>query len=189
MLLFFDTETTGLADFNMPPGHESQPHLVQLAALLTEDDGTERASVNLIIKPTVPIPKQASDVHGITDEVAAAAGVHPGAGFGVLNAMAKCADLLVAHNITFDLIVMQALGYRLNRVEDAEKLGNIFNFCTMKTATPIVQIPSPYRAGEYKWPRLEECMRHFFKEDLEGAHDALVDVRACKRIYFELKGT
>lgn len=37
-----------------------------------------------------------------------------------------------------------------------------------------------------KPPKLEECIRHFFDEALEGAHDALVDVRACARVHRHL---
>lgn len=38
-----------------------------------------------------------------------------------------------------------------------------------------------------KPPKLEECIRHFFNEDLDGAHDAMIDVAACRRVYFHLK--
>jgi hypothetical protein len=34
---------------------------------------------------------------------------------------------------------------------------------------------------------LAECVKHFFGEDLAGAHDALVDVRACARVFFRLR--
>jgi DNA polymerase-3 subunit epsilon len=40
----------------------------------------------------------------------------------------------------------------------------------------------------FKSPNLTECMRHYFQEDLPGAHDALVDARASGRIYWHLKG-
>lgn len=38
-----------------------------------------------------------------------------------------------------------------------------------------------------KAPKLAECVKHFFGEDLAGAHDALVDVRACARVFFRLR--
>jgi DNA polymerase-3 subunit epsilon len=40
-----------------------------------------------------------------------------------------------------------------------------------------------------KPPKLEECIQHFFSEELPGAHDALIDARACARVYFHLKTT
>jgi len=38
-----------------------------------------------------------------------------------------------------------------------------------------------------KPPKLEECIRHFFGEELDGAHDAMVDVVACRRVFFHLR--
>jgi DNA polymerase III epsilon subunit-like protein len=39
---------------------------------------------------------------------------------------------------------------------------------------------------QYKNPRLEEAHIHFMGYGIEGAHDAMVDVRACKDVYFKL---
>jgi hypothetical protein len=53
MLLFVDTETSGLIDFAQPTDHPSQPHIVQLAALLCDDDEdcTVRETYQSIIRP------------------------------------------------------------------------------------------------------------------------------------------
>ena len=37
-----------------------------------------------------------------------------------------------------------------------------------------------------KPPKLEECIRHFFNEELGGAHDAMIDLDACRRVYIHL---
>ena len=47
----------------------------------------------------------------------------------------------------------------------------------------------PKRNGQWKWPKLEECVRHFFGETLVGAHDALTDVRATARVFYHLVDT
>ena len=39
----------------------------------------------------------------------------------------------------------------------------------------------------YKWPKLQELHKELFGYPFEGDHDALVDVRACVRCYFELR--
>lgn len=189
MILFFDTETTGMVDWHMPPGHETQPHLVQLAALLMEEDGTERAVVSVIVKPGVSIPAGASAVHGITDEIAERCGIAPIGAIGMFYGLLGKSDLLVAHNIGFDLVVMQAVAIRAERHSLADSLDVIKTSCTMKSATPICKIPhaNPRRPDDYKWPKLEECIRQFFDEELVGAHDALIDVRACARVFFHLR--
>ena len=189
MLLFFDTETTGMVDRYLPPDHEHQPHMVQIAALLTDDDGAEVSSINLVVCPGVPVPVQASNIHGITDEIAKHKGITPHCAAAAFYGLSCRADTLVAHNIDFDVIVVSAQLSRLGKPEHCKEIGRLPTFCTMKAATPICQIPhtNPRSATDYKWPKLEEAFRHFFGRELEGAHDALVDVRACRDVYFALK--
>ena len=62
----------------------------------------------------------------------------------------------------------------------------------MTSAAPIVNLPPTDRmraAGRTgpKSPKLSECVQHFFSEEMIGAHDAMVDVRACARVFFHLK--
>jgi len=195
VILFFDTETTGLPNFRAPMSDDSQPHLVQLACLLTEDDGTERASLSLIVNPGVPIPAGAAAVHGITDLIADRAGVSNATAVAMWGRLAKRADMLVAHNIRFDMAIMAAAHARHSPggllVMDRAHAGRA-RFCTMDAAAPIVNLPPTEKmvaAGfsKPKPPKMEECIKHFFGEVLEGAHDALVDVRACARVFFHLK--
>lgn len=189
-ILFFDTETTGLPAFSMPDGHEAQPHCVQLAAIMTDDDGKEEASISVIIRPDGwPIPEQASAVHGITTEKATRYGIREQVAAVLFYDLLCRADLLVAHNIKFDRQIIATMFARANRTQwELPKA----QFCTMEAAAPLVNLPPTPRmlaAGfnKPKAPKLEECIRHFYGETLEGAHDALVDVRACARIYFEMK--
>ena len=192
MILFFDTETTGFFKDRQPVDHPSQPYIVQLAAQLCDDEGATVAGINLIIDPgvgTVRIPEQASAVHGITEEKAAQFGVSPEAALGMFTHLYQRADLIVAHNIKFDKGVTEAaIARHYGRVMPLRKPL----FCTMEAATPILNLPPTERmlaAGfdKPKPPKLEECIRHFFNEDLDGAHDAMVDVTACRRVFFHLK--
>ncbi|NJL06823.1 MAG: 3'-5' exonuclease [Methylacidiphilales bacterium] len=187
-ILFFDTETTGLPDYAFPHDAECQPHVVQLASLLTDCTGKEMAHLNMIVRSPVPIPEQASRVHGITDDVAERYGVHPKAAGAVFRSMASRADLIVAHNIKFDLLVTRALFARHGLSDPLPESI----FCTVGAAAPIVNLPPTERmiaAGinKPKSPTLAECVKHFFGRDLDGAHDALVDVRACRDVFFEIR--
>ena len=54
----------------------------------------------------------------------------------------------------------------------------------MLSATDYCQLPGRYG---FKWPTLQELHSTLFNESFDGAHDALSDVRACARCFFELK--
>lgn len=188
--LFFDTETTGLPKLGLPTDHADQPHVVQLAAILTDDLGNEMAQINVIVKPDGwGIPDRAAEVHGITTGKALKYGISEIVAAGAMYDLCCAADTVVAHNIEFDRQIVGTMfaragwGWRLPERQE----------CTMLTATPIVNLPPTERmvAAGYghkpKAPSLAECIRHFYGEEIDGAHDALVDVRACKRIYFEMQ--
>jgi DNA polymerase III subunit epsilon len=188
VILFFDTETTGFYDFKAPVGDPKQPYLVQLAAMLTEDDGKEINSISCVITPDeYEIPVGASNVHGITTARAREVGVNVRPVLSIFGYMASNADRLVAHNVDYDLAVMNT---QFLRQKSAFSLDDGPEpFCTMRSTTDICKIPhANQRPGpvQYKWPKLQEAYKHFFDEEFEGAHDALADVRACKRIYFHL---
>ncbi len=55
----------------------------------------------------------------------------------------------------------------------------------MIQGTDILKIPSRKGSG-YKWPKLEELHNFLFKEGFDGAHDALNDVMATSKCYFEM---
>ena len=194
MILVFDTETTGLPAMNLPLHHPVQPHLVQLAMLLAEDDGTERACINVMIRPDGwEIPERAASVHGITTEIATRAGVSEAMALAMWDRLAQRADVLVAHNIGFDSFILAVAQERTKARRPVEGAPVPALFCTLHAATPLVRLPPTPKmvaagmGNVFKSPKLSECVHHFFGEDLVGAHDALVDVRACARLYFHLK--
>lgn len=189
MILFFDTETTGFVNDRFPLDHPDQPHLVQLAAELCTDDGEPTSSFSLVVNPDVEIPERASAVHGITNEIAAQAGVSTGVAVDIFHALYQRADLVVAHNVKFDKAIIEiAISRALGKLYPLRKPL----YCTMESAAPIINLPPTERmvaAGinKPKAPKLEEAIWHFFAEDLSGAHDAMVDLTACRRVYFHLK--
>lgn len=195
-ILFFDTETTGFLARGASPDDPRQPHLVQIAGVLMEEDATERACFSLIVRPPVNIPAELVELHGISNEVAAACGVSPATAVAMWSNLARKADLLVGHNVGFDFAVMQTAWLRTQGEGAADSWAithaDRMRFCTMRAATSVVNLPpSPkmQAAGMHrpKAPKLEECVRHLFGEELAGAHDALVDVRACARVFFHIR--
>lgn len=195
MFLFFDTETTGLPVYQASQEDHCQPHIVQLAALLTEDDGTERSSFSLIIRPPegVTIPDGAAAVHGITTDIANRCSVSIVTALSMLARLSGVADrpILVAHNLKFDRWLIEC-GVLRNRLS-LDIFCAAETFCTMEAATPVMNLPPTERmvaAGftKPKPPKLEEAYRFFMGKDLENAHDAMGDVRGCRDVFFALRG-
>ncbi len=195
MILFFDTETTGFLDDRLPPDHEAQPYIVQLAAQLCQDDGSPVAGFCFIVDPRssdgniVTIPERASSVHGITNEKAVQFGVSAEFALSAFTYLYQRSDVVCAHNIKFDKGVLEvAIARHYGRTMPLRKPL----FCTMEAASPIIKLPptEKMRAAGFdkpKPPKLEECVKHFFNEELDGAHDAMVDLTACRRVYLHLK--
>lgn len=185
MILFFDTETTGKADFRAAPDAPHQPRLVQFAGLLTDDEGKEVSHVRLTVRPEgFEIPEEASGIHGITTAIARAIGVDCGAVRNIFRAWWQCSSMVVGHNVEFDLFIMDG---EFARASGAKKAWGDprATFCTMRRMTPVCKLPGKY--GDFKWPKLQEAYKHAFGSDFEGAHDAMADVRACAKIYFWLQ--
>jgi DNA polymerase-3 subunit epsilon len=189
VILFFDTETTGFFLDRLPVDHPDQPYIVQIAAQLCEEDGEPVAGFSFVVDPGVPIPSKASDVHGITNERAEKFGVSQEYALGAFTHLYQRADVVCAHNIKFDKGVMEAaIARHYGKIMPLRK--NLY--CTMEGAKPIVNLPPTDRMKAVgmtgpKPPKLEECIKHFFNEELAGAHDAMIDVVACQRVYLHLR--
>jgi DNA polymerase-3 subunit epsilon len=185
-LLFIDTETTGKIDRYLPPTHDRQPHMVQLAAMLTDEAGKRMAQFVTLIRPTTwEIPAEASRVHGITTDDCMRCGVPLDVAIITLNSMIDAASKIIAHNMDFDSVIIRGTARHVSfPVVLEERMTD--TYCTMKAATDVVRIPSPYRAGQFKWPSLAEAYKHFTGKELSGAHDAMVDVEACAAVYLAM---
>lgn len=194
MIFAFDVETTGLPDWKAPSDAATQPHLVQLAVTLADDAGRERACANLIIRPDGwEIPPEIAAIHGIDQSAALAFGIEERTAAELFMIWSEMATVRVAHNISFDdrlmRIALLRAGFRREEIETIERRRS---FCTMQKSIHIVNLPPTEKmiaAGfnKPKPPKLSEAIKHFFNEDLTGAHDAIVDVRACARLYLHLQ--
>lgn len=184
LILFYDTETTGLYDFSRKPDQPSQPHIVQYAGILSDPETTRTIqSFTSVVNPGVLIPSEASKFHGITTEYAKNHGCDPELVESWHRGFMEKAGLSVAHNISFDRRIMDTQALRLGN-EAPSKMG-VKEYCTMKTTTKLCKLPHARGGSGYKWPKLEELYWFLFKERFP-AHDALADVQALARCYFEL---
>jgi DNA polymerase III subunit epsilon len=184
MYLFFDTETTGLPRNWKAPVTDlnNWPRMVQIAWILFDIHGTEVTSKAHIIKPEgFVIPHEVTRVHGISTERALQEGVDLSRVLNTFNLDVERADTLVAHNISFD---EKIIGAEFLRKKISTSFGMKNKICTMHSSTNLCRIPGPYG---YKWPKLAELHRTLFGADFEEAHNALVDIEATARCFWEMR--
>lgn len=183
LTLFFDTETTGLLNKSKPLTDPTQPYLVQLAALLFDETGTEVASLNTLVKTDGwIIPQVVVNIHGISKEKADMEGKSMLEVLVEFDKLLEQCKLLVAHNMEFDLNILAIAYARLARPHTFLDKGQ---FCTMNEATDLCKIPKKHGTG-YKWPKLTEVHQHFFGMPLADGHNAMNDVRATAAIYYKI---
>lgn len=172
MFLHLDTETTGLPDYNKPLTDPCQPHIVQLAVILTDGADREMSCLKLPIKPegwSVDENDGASKVHGLTQKDLEKYGVPIAQALRAFREMADRAELKVAYNYRFDGFLLKCEHERAGI--DPGPLKE--RFCTMKAMKEI----------RGKSGRLTEVYGEVVGHGFDNAHDSLADCRASKEIF------
>lgn len=148
--------------------------------------------MNVIVYPyDWVISEEVSKLHGITHARAEEEGVGLTAALDTFATLASMADRFVAHNIEFDeKVIRRAARYiaALRGTEPRDIFGTKELRCTMKAATPVCKLLGHRSAHDkdYKYASLTEAHMHFFGETFDGAHDAMIDVRAMIKVYGKL---
>lgn len=174
MILYFDTETTGLY-----PGQ-----ICQLSYVMQDKE-------NLIAKnfffSVDCVEREAFNVHGFSVEKLSqlSNGKRFNHHFNQINKDFETADLVVSHNISFDFSFMRKEYERLNQTFCVKN-----EFCSMKKTTPICKFSRSNNKG-YKYPKLQELCNFLSISDQEilelsktifgeetGFHDARFDTTA-----------
>lgn len=175
--LILDTETTGLPLKGVAPSDSRQARVMQLGAVLLDDDKEVACFYSRLFPDQWPtVHPAATAAHGLTVEMCTKTGVGQKYAFGVLTELALAADVVVAHNWAFD--------YQMLTIE-YELLGELFapksHRCTMELMTPICGLTKS--DGKPKWPKVAEAVKHVDPNYVLQAHDALQDVRATAKIW------
>lgn len=180
-VMLFDTETTGLPKKGQKWDKDflEFPHLVQIA---WEFNGKEKS---YIIRPNGwIIPKEVSEIHGITTTIANRDGVSLEKVIEEFLQDAKSAPLICAHNIYFDTSILKAnilrtfgKKYYDDNAEDALFKGKRID--TMRRSMKLVNAKN--KNGGLKFPTLAELHTKLFNKEFK-AHNALEDVRALKKM-------
>jgi DNA polymerase-3 subunit epsilon len=156
-IIFFDLETTGI--------EISTARIVQIACIKIDLEGNKEEK-NLLIKPLIPIPIEASNVHGITDEKVKDAPY-----------FSQIAKSLAEYFYGCDIA-----GYNSDRF-DLPLLIEEFHRCNIEFPTWELNLVDVFKFERFLNPNnLGAVYERYTGKKLEGSHDALNDVRATLEI-------
>jgi DNA polymerase III subunit epsilon len=182
--LIFDTETTGFPNKKVSEYDKSQARCVQLACLLVNSEFETLTSFYTILSldedKTIDAGAQAA--HGITKEMCDAHGMAPELVVDVFSELYQMCDVVVAHNLRFDKSIIDIEA----AIRGYKHVWNKKEFCTMDATTDLCKMIGKI-PGKYKWPKLEEALSILCNHKLEGAHDAMADVKGCLKLLQYLK--
>lgn len=189
MILFFDTETTGLpADERAPmTDFANWPRVTELAWIVTEDSGIIRRRQAFQILPDGWwIPKEEPFLkYGHSTEINEVFGVPIKTVVNLfLRDLHRC-RLMVAHRMPFDF---GCLGSEIVRIYPGGpylmEFLKIEQICTREHGARLHMEKDDN--GEPRIPRLKELYFHLFKEQYDSRHSALADTEACMRVFYEM---
>ena len=189
--LFFDTETSGFIKKDLSADDPNQAWCIQIGALLTDETGTEIERLDMMIKPDGrDMHPMALATHGITLEHAQEHGLPEVEVANQFGTLLRKADLIVCHNYLFDWGHANALLERnMDNLSDEARSAFYLDtpsFCTMKDKKIVKFCGLKNKANRAKVPKLIELYEKLFEESFDCAHDAMADISATKRCFFEL---
>ncbi|MEE9223071.1 MAG: 3'-5' exonuclease [Nitrosomonadaceae bacterium] len=182
-ILFFDSETNGKPVWKIPSNRKEQPHIVQLAAILCDEESREVIeTMDVIVKPDGwEITEETVKIHGITQEHALEVGITEIEALQMFLKLWYQCDLRVAHSTTFDnrIIRIALKRYMRDLIKDEVWKDRDLYYCTLQKSKKIM--------GGKSGHTLAEAYLHFTGKVLEDAHNALADTQACMEIYFAIQ--
>jgi DNA polymerase III epsilon subunit-like protein len=187
-----DCETTGLETIDS--------WIVQLAWQVYSPKADLLSEKNYIIKPfrdNFIMPEEAFKVHGISTEKVMREGKPFIEIFQEIQQDMKTCQTIIGHNVWFDLNFLfknVEIYFNSDFKKFWEHVNDDFNiFCTMSDPRIVYFCQLPQKSKhwrnnhQYKDPKLQELHQKLFNnESFSGAHDALNDVKATAKCFFEL---
>lgn len=153
-LIVFDIESTGLSVKN--------DRIVQLAVIKLYADGSERTERKRLINPLIPIPHEASAVHGITDDMVRDQPPFSQVAKNLFN-LIDDSDFCTFNGNRFDIPML---------MEEFARCGIELDMSDRK----CIDVKRIYHRMERR--DLKAAYQFYCGKTLEGAHDAMNDVKA-----------
>jgi DNA polymerase-3 subunit epsilon len=159
-IVFFDLESTGVSI--------TQDRIVQIGAIKVNPDGTEEIK-NVLLNPTIPIPAGATEIHGISDADVQDKPLFRQVAKSFATWLSGC-DLAGYNSDNFDVPML---------IEEFMRVEIAF---PEKETKFIDVLKIERKVNSHK---LGDTYQRYTGEELEGAHDALIDIYATIKIFHQ----
>ena len=207
-VLVFDTETTGLPNTKIlnPDTLHLWPHIVQFSYAIYDDiqnDIVQTKDYIIKMHDKVNISEESTNIHGITNDMSQLKGITIQHVLNVFFSDLKTVDILVGHNVTFDINMVKIELLRIiylehfishkDRVNVKKNLHYLTNFqnicCTLQASIEFCDIKAVDRYGKTytKWPKLLELHQKLFESIPNNLHNSFNDILVTLRCFIKLK--
>lgn len=208
-IIVFDTETSGLPKSRIITHNTIHlwPFIVQFSYIIFDTDtSTILKSYDAIVKvkPYNVISEDSIKFHGITQEISESKGINIDNVLAEFIGDLELADMIVAHNVEFDLNMIRVEVLRLEQSLIAQ--GNMelrmINvelrmtliiqtknlYCTMRESVDLCKIEKENSRGKYyKFPTLTELHKHLFDVEPKHLHNSFHDILCTVRCFIKMK--
>lgn len=153
-IVFFDLETTGI--------NITKDRIIQFAAVKITGE-----KLNIMINPNIPISPEATEVHGITNDMLADKPLFSDVAEDIAKFIRNC-DIAGFNINHFDVPFLFEELYRCNIHWDLNDVNILDSYTIECKLTPR---------------SLESSYQRYFNKPIENAHDALADVEATIAVF------
>jgi len=208
-IIVFDTETSGLPKSRTitPNTVHLWPFIVQFSYIIfdTDTNAILKSYDEIVkVKPYNVISKDSIEFHGITQEISASKGINIDNVLAEFIGDIEYADMIVAHNVEFDLNMIRVELLRLEQSVIAKgdmdlrminvelRMDRIIQtktfYCTMRESVDLCKIEKENSRGKYyKFPTLTELHKHLFEVEPKHLHNSFHDILCTIRCFIKMK--
>lgn len=187
MALIFDTETSGLPEcayYSHFPDYSdltkySNARVVQVSYILTNSKFDFISESDTIIKVDFPIDNHC--FHGITNEISDSKGILFLEFADKFKKDLEECDVLIAHNINFDISVLKSEFYRYSLFDIIDSINTKKIICTMRYSKNLVRAKFK-NSDSIKDPNLKELYYYATGKIMKNHHNSLYDTRNLHEI-------
>ena len=163
-MIFFDTETTGLITNEALP-LDTQPYIIEVAAMKTDEQGNEIARFESLVNAPVPITPEITKITGIAPEDVLGAPSFASVYFRLAQFFSG-ETTMVAHNASFDHNML---------IFELRRLGKQYQF---PYPTTVIDSRIVWRGKLQDWGRAVRGEKYIQR------HRAMADVELLRDCYF-----